>query len=162
MTKQELARVLELPYSQELLNSSKLTHLAYNGTDRLPRSVPVGFIYAHQQIVICTAPNAPKVAALSKNPQVALSIDIDATPPHILLIRGQAVVDIVDGVAKEFLLGSKKYIPQAQWLDFEEQSRKLYRQMARITVTPLWAKLIDFETTRPVAIAQLVHPAPPK
>ena len=34
--------------------------------------------------------------------------------------------------------------------------RQLYRQMVTITVTPDWAKLLDFETTLPKAVEELV------
>ncbi len=33
--------------------------------------------------------------------------------------------------------------------------RELYKQMVRITVTPTWAKVIDFEQTLPSAVAEL-------
>jgi hypothetical protein len=35
--------------------------------------------------------------------------------------------------------------------------RSLYDGMVRIVVTPTWAKLIDFETTLPTAIEELVR-----
>ena len=33
--------------------------------------------------------------------------------------------------------------------------RELYKQVGRITVTPTWAKVIDFEKTLPSAVAEL-------
>jgi hypothetical protein len=41
-------------------------------------------------IVLCTAKNAAKVAALGHNPAVVLTIDTEVHPPKILLIRGRA------------------------------------------------------------------------
>ena len=35
--------------------------------------------------------------------------------------------------------------------------RSLYDGMARVVVTPTWAKLIDFETTLPTAIEELMQ-----
>ena len=35
--------------------------------------------------------------------------------------------------------------------------RSLYDGMVRIVVTPTWAKLIDFETTLPSAVEELVR-----
>jgi len=43
-----------------------------------------------------------------------------------------------------------------QWQAFEVQVRDLYKQMARITITPDWAKLLDFETRLPIAVEQIV------
>ena len=39
---------------------------------------------------MCTTTNAPKLPALRQNPMVALTIDTEAHPPKILLIRGRA------------------------------------------------------------------------
>jgi hypothetical protein len=63
---------------------------------------------------------------------------------------------MVDGVADEYLEASRKYVAAEQWSDFEAQVRGLYKRMARIRLKPEWAKLIDFETTFPSAIEQLV------
>ncbi len=57
---------------------------------------------------------------------------------------------IVDGIPAEYLEAPKKHIPEEQWQVFVVQVRGLYKQMARITITPDWAKLLDFETRRPM------------
>ena len=63
---------------------------------------------------------------------------------------------MVDGVPIEYLQASWKSIPEEQRVAFETQVRAIYKQMARITLRPEWAKLIDFETRFPIAIQQLV------
>jgi hypothetical protein len=103
---------------------------------------------------------APKVRALEMNSKVALSIDTDTRPPHVLLVRGTASIEIVDGVPNEFLEASEKSLPREQWSQFEAQVRSLYPQMARITIEPDWAKLLDFETRYPIAVEKLVSPKP--
>ena len=35
--------------------------------------------------------------------------------------------------------------------------RGLYKQMARIAIEPEWAKLLDFETTVPSAVEELLR-----
>ena len=45
-----------------------------------------------------------------------------------------------------------------QRVEWETEVRSLYRDgMVRIVVTPTWAKLIDFETTLPSAVEELVR-----
>jgi len=56
----------------------------------------------------------------------------------------------------EYLGASHKYVPRAQWSAFDEQVRGLYPRMVRISIIPDWAKLIDFETTQPQAVHELV------
>ncbi|MDP9335002.1 MAG: pyridoxamine 5'-phosphate oxidase family protein [Actinomycetota bacterium] len=152
--------ILRDPLAQELLHSSLLARLGYNGADGAPRVVPVGYVWNGSTFIVCTAVQAPKVRALASNAKVALSIDTDTQPPHVLLVRGIAAVDIVDGVPDEFLEASEKSLPRDQWPQFEAQIRSIYSQMARITIEPEWAKLLDFETRLPIAVEWLVRGTP--
>jgi len=87
---------------------------------------------------------------------VALTIDTESHPPKILLIRGRAELDVVDGIPEEFLQMNGSYEMSAeQRVEWEREVRSLYDGMVRIVVTPAWAKLIDFETTLPSAVEEL-------
>src|SRR5207237_2717429 len=94
--------------------------------------------------------------ALHSNPRIALTIHTQTQPTHILLVRGTAAVEMVDGVPDEYLEASRRYVPRQEWSAFETQVRALYHRMARISITAEWAKLIDFETTLPSAVQELV------
>ena len=108
---------------------------------------------------MCTASKAYKVKALAANPKVALTIDTDAQPYRALLVRGTASVEIVDGVPSEYLEASRKSLnDEQQFRAFEAAVRSLYKQMARISIAPEWAKLLDFETRLPSAAEQLMGP----
>ncbi len=111
------------------------------------------------EILICTSKNAPKLRALSENPMVALTIDTEVHPPKILLIRGRAELDFVDGIPDEYLRATSSYeMTPEQRVEWEAEVRSLYRDgMVRIVVTPTWAKLIDFETILPSAVEELVR-----
>jgi hypothetical protein len=156
MRHEDVMEVLNDPLAQEMLHSPLLARMAYNGMDGTPRAIPIGYLWNGAGFVMCTASNAPKVRALQTNPKAALTIDTDTLPPHILLVRGTTGVEIVDGVPIEYLQASWKVIPEEQRAGFETQVRALYKQMARITLRPEWAKLIDFETRLPIAIQHLV------
>ena len=52
---------------------------------------------------MCTAKNAARVPALRHNPAVALTIDTEVHPPKILLLRGRAELDVVEGIPDEYL-----------------------------------------------------------
>jgi general stress protein 26 len=154
----EITEVLNQPISQELLNRD-LTRLAFVATDGTPRCIPIGFTWNGSEIVMCTAKNARKLHALRQNPAVALTIDTEVHPPHVLLIRGQAELDAVDHIPDEYLRmnGSYTMTPE-QRTEWEAGVRSLYVDgMVRIVVAPTWAKLLDFETTLPTAIEELVR-----
>src|SRR5688500_2151212 len=153
----EITEILDRPLSQDLL-ARDLTRLAYVAKDGTPRTIPIGFTWNGSEIVMCTTKNAPKLPALRKNPTVALTIDTEVHPPKILLIRGRAELDVVDGIPDEYLKMNGTYtMTPEQRVEWEAEVRSLYDGMVRIVVTPTWAKLIDFETTLPSAVAELVR-----
>ncbi len=153
----ELTEILNRPLSQELL-SRDVTRLAYVAKDGTPRNVPIIFTWNGSEIVMCTSKNAPKLPALRANPAVALTIDTEVHPPKILLIRGRVELDVVDGIPDEYLkqTGAYQMTPE-QRVEWEAEIRSLYDGMVRIVVTPTWAKLIDFETTLPSAVEELIQ-----
>lgn len=157
MQPSEITEVLSRPLSRELL-ARDLGRLAYVARDGTPRNVPIGFTWNGAQVVMCTAKNAPKLPALRGNPAVALTIDTEEYPPRILLIRGRAELDVVDGIPDEYLESSGAYrMTPGQRAEWEAGVRSLYDGMVRIVVTPAWAKLIDFDTTLPSAVAELAR-----
>ena len=156
MDAHDVAAVLAKPLSLKLLGSSIPARLAYTGLDGDPRVIPVGFWWDGTSIIVGTVPTSAKVPALRKNPRVAITIDTEGYPPHLLLIRGSASVEIVDGVPEPYIAASRKIVPESEFAAWEGGVRALYQQMALITITPDWAKLLDFETTIPKAVADLV------
>ena len=158
MDHQEIAEVLAKPISQELLGSSIPARLAYVGTDGAPRVIPIGFVWTGEHVVMATVPRSAKVRALRHHPRVALTIDTqDQWPPRALLIRGAARVEHVDGVPDAYVEASRKVIPPEHFEGWERGVRSLNDQMVLITVEPDWAKLLDFETTLPAAVEDLVR-----
>jgi nitroimidazol reductase NimA-like FMN-containing flavoprotein (pyridoxamine 5'-phosphate oxidase superfamily) len=147
MNAEELASELNHPGAQELLRNGRLARLAYSGRDGFPRVVPIGFHWDGGRIFVCTATIAPKVKALAERPNVALTIDTDA-PPVALMIRGTAETEIVDGIPAEYLAASAKSMSGEELQAFETQVRNTYKQMARIAITPDWARYYDFGAGR--------------
>ena len=95
-------------------------------------------------------PTSPKVAALSARPDVALTIDTGDTPDQAraLSIRGRASVEIVDGVVEEYLAAARRTMGAKAAAEFEQNVRRMYDQMARIAITPHWARYYDFGAGR--------------
>jgi hypothetical protein len=133
----EITEVLNRPISQELL-ARDVTRLAYVAKDGTPRTVPIIFTWNGSELVMCTPKNAPKLRALSENPMVALTIDTEVHPPKILLIRGRAELDFVDGIPDEYLQATSTYeMTPEQRVEWEAEVRSLYYNgMVRIVVTP--------------------------
>ena len=157
MHQTEIHEVLNRPLSQELL-ARDITRLAYVAEDGTPRAIPIGFTWNGTHVVICTPTNARKLAALARNPAVALTIDTEVHPPKILFIRGRAELDAVEGIPDEYLEMNSSYeMTPEQRVVWEAEVRSLYDGMVRIVVTPTWAKLIDFDETLPSDVAELIQ-----
>lgn len=150
MERHEIERELASSGAQDLLASTQLTHLAYIGEDGAPRVIPTGYFWTGEQVVVSTATTSPKVAALSVRPDVALTIDVGDSPDQArsLSIRGQASVEIVDGLTEEYVAGARRLLDAEAAAAFEQSSRAMYEQMARIAITPQWVRYYDFGAGR--------------
>lgn len=155
------AQVMQLPIARQLLREEAILHLSYTARDGAPRVIPIGYLWDGERFLMWTIPGAPKVGALRTDGRVAITIDVPGPPPRVLLARGRAALETVHGVPDGYLEASRRAMPPEAWPDFETQVRGLYRQMVAITVIPDWARLLDFETTAPVAVEKLMkqqHP----
>jgi hypothetical protein len=157
MTNDEIATILAKPYAQQLLDGPEPARLAYIGLDGHPRAIPIGFWVDGDRIAMATVPKSAKVAALRRNPHVALTIDQGAMPPKVLLIRGVVDVDQVDGIPDGYLTAGRKVMTAEQYPEWVAGVRALYDAMVVITITPTWVKLLDFETTIPQAVEDLIQ-----
>ena len=145
--------LLQHPVAQELLQSKIPARLAYVWTDGTPRVVPIWFHWNGRHIVMASPEKAPKLKALAKNSKVSLTIDDNTFPHKVLLIRGTARLEQVDGIVPEYAQAAERYFgaPQAEaWLG---QLRKLVSSTVRITITPEWVGVLDFQERFPSALA---------
>ena len=145
--------LLEHPASQELLRSKIPARLAYIWTDDTPRVIPIWFHWNGREIVMATPPKAPKLKALAKNPKVSLTIDDNTFPHKVLLIRGSARLDSVEGIVPEYAAAAERYFDPELAKAWLGQLRTLVSSMVRITITPEWVGLLDFQTRFPSALA---------
>ena len=145
--------LLEHPISKELLHSAIPARLAYVWTDGTPRVIPIWFHWNGSEVVMATPPRAPKLKALRKNPKVSLSIDNNEFPHKVLLIRGTARLEPVQGIVPEYATAAERYFGGEKGQAWVNQLRGMIQDMVRITVTPEWVGLLDFQTRFPSALS---------
>jgi len=150
--KQGSLELLQHPASKELLRSTIPARLAYVWTDGTPRVVPIWFHWNGREIVLASPSKAPKLKALAKNPKVALTIDDNVFPHKVLLVRGKAQLEPVSGIVPEYALAADRYFGTEQGKAWVAQLASMIRDMVRITVTPEWVGLLDFQTRFPSAL----------
>jgi hypothetical protein len=147
--------VLTDPVTVEHIERTPLMRIAYTALDGGPRVVPVAYIERAGQFVFCTIPRSAKVRALRRDPRVAITID-SGDPLCCLLVRGWAEVEIVEGVPEEYLAANRRTMSAEAHAGFEQQVRGLYDEMARVVITPSFARLNDFVRTAPRDVERIV------
>ena len=145
--------LLNDPLAQALLHSKIPARFAYVWPDGSPRVVPIWFHWNGREIVMATPPKAPKLKALAKNPKVSLTIDDNDFPHRVLLIRGRARLEPIDGIVPEYELCAARYFDTKLAESWLKQLRGMIHGMVRITITPEWAAILDFQTRFPSALA---------
>jgi hypothetical protein len=145
--------LLQHPAAQKLLHSKIPARMAYVWMDGTPRVVPIWFHWNGREIVMATPPRAPKLKALKKNPEISLTIDENDFPQKVLLIRGTARLESVEGIAPEYAAAADRYFDPKQAEAWLSQLRTLISSQVRIIVTPEWVGLLDFETRFPSALS---------
>jgi nitroimidazol reductase NimA-like FMN-containing flavoprotein (pyridoxamine 5'-phosphate oxidase superfamily) len=143
--------VLDDPLARELLSSTQVARLAYTWTDGTPRVVPIWFHWDGDVMTMGTPVRAPKLRVLESRPAVAVTVDDERSWPYkALLLRGDARVELLDDVSPEYEAAAQRYFGDGaeDWL-----AGLRGNPMARITVRPTWACVLDFVTRFPSALS---------
>jgi len=144
--------LLQHSASRELLQSKIPARLAYIAIDGTPRVIPIWFHWNGTEFVMGTPPKAPKLKALAKNPRVSLTIDDNTFPHKVLLVRGTAHLEPMNGVVPEYAMAAERYFGPDQGKAWVAQMAQMIPSMVRITITPDWVGLLDFQTRFPSAL----------
>jgi hypothetical protein len=151
--------LLDSEIARQLLASTLPARFAYVASDGTPRVLPTWFHWTGEELVMPTFIAAPhvkrpatRVATLRENPSVAVTIDTESFPPHVLLLRGQATVLEVDGVPAEYALAARRYLGNEAAASYLAEIDTPGTRMARIALRPAWVGVIDFEARMPGAL----------
>jgi hypothetical protein len=151
--------LLDTEMAQRLLTSTIPARYAYMALDGTPRIVASWFVWTGKELVLPTFLSAPhvshaayRVRALRANPNVAISIDTDASPPEVLSVRGKAEITEIDGVVAEYATAAHRYLGSESAAGYLAQIDQPGTRMARIAVRPSWVALMDFQTRMPSAL----------
>jgi hypothetical protein len=151
--KQGDLELLQHPVSRELLQSKIPARLAYVASDGTPRVVPIWFHWDGKDFVMASPPKAPKLKALAKNPKVSFTIDDNTFPHKVLIVRGSARLQSVEGVVAEYAMAAERYFGPEQGKAWVKQLSGMVPGMVRIAITPEWVGLLDFQTRFPSALS---------
>jgi hypothetical protein len=139
------------PVARELLQAAPLARLAYTWLDGTPRVVPMWFHWTGEAFLLGAPPNAPKMAALARNPRVALSIDSDTWPYKVLTVRGTAAIELVAWTFPEYAAMARRYLGEEGGQAFLALGGQTFARWGRIAIRPEAVRILDFATQLPSA-----------
>lgn len=139
--------------AQDLLISTELARVAYVAPDGTPRVFPMLFHWTGEELVLATFAGARKIDAIRARPHIAVTIDAPSTPPRVLLLRGGATVDEVDGIVPEYRLAHLRYAGEEQGGANVAAVDHPGVRMARIGLRPTWVGVLDFVTRLPGGVS---------
>lgn len=145
------------PTTRALFDRAPLMRLAYTAKDGSPRVIPTAYLAHETTVTMYTIPTSAKVAALRVDPRVASTIDVGGMPPCALLLRGTCTIQIVHGIPDGYLDANRRSMDETAFTHWEAGVRQLYDAMAVITITPTWAKLLDFQHTAPQEVERIAR-----
>lgn len=148
-------RLLDSPLAKALLDSTELGRLGYIAADDTPRVIPVGFVWNGADIVIATFAGSPKLRALSRRPEVALTIDRAGPPPEMLTIRGRIDLEDVVGVPAEYIEMQTRYYGAERAAAVVAGIERSGARMVRMVLHPDWVGLLDFQTRFPGRLVEV-------
>lgn len=125
--------------------------------------MPIWFHWTGAELVLGSPLGAPKVRVLRARPAVAVPID-DVGPDgagwRVLLLRGAATVETVDGVVPEYAEAARRYLGEEGAQGWLAQVGALgITRMARVAIRPAWVGLLDFQTRFPSALERAMEAA---
>jgi hypothetical protein len=150
MTYDEICELLNTdPVVQRLLAAPIPARLAYVTTDGEPRVIPVSYLWNGKAFVFASPPHWTKIKSLQANPKVAFTVDTTDFPPEVMLVRGIASIELMQGVPEDYVEASRRIVGKDKMENWERIVREEIKEMALVTITPTWVKINDFVTRFP-------------
>src|SRR5438093_1067874 len=94
--------------------------------------------------------------ALAQATKVALTIDYEAWPARVLLIRGTTQSQVVEGEVPEYAEITSRYLGEAASQAWRAQYAQMFPKTVRIAIKPAWVAVVDVQTRFPSAIAKAI------
>jgi hypothetical protein len=151
--------LLENDVARRLLASRIPARFAYVALDGTPRVLATWFHWTGVVLAMPTFIAAPHVRhpagrlrALRAHPDVAVTIDTEASPPEVLSIRGRAEITEVDGIPPAYASAARRYLGEEAARDYLAGLDQPGTRMACIDLRPAWVGVHDFRSRLPSAL----------
>jgi PPOX class probable F420-dependent enzyme len=136
-------------HAEQRLQSNIIAWLTTVGGDGRPYTVPVGFLWEGQTVLLFSQPHKLKLRNIGKNPRVTLALDETNRGEDVVIVEGTA--ELVDdpqisvklpAYVEKYgaLLQSRGWTPESMAAD--------YSQAIRVTPTKFLVNWVNLRTNR--------------
>lgn len=119
-------------HAEQRLQSNSIAWLTTVGGDGRPSTVPVGFVWEGQTLLIFSQPNKQKLRNIRKNPRVTLALDETEGGTDVVIVEGTAELIDDPQISVEMpayvekygtLLQSRGWTPESMASDYSQAIR---------------------------------------
>jgi PPOX class probable F420-dependent enzyme len=123
-------------HAEQRLQSNSIAWLTTVGGDGRPSTVPVGFVWEGQTLLIFSQPNKQKLRNIRKNPRVTLALDETEGGTDVVIVEGTAELIDDPQISVEMPAYVEKYGTLLQSIGWTPESMASdYSQAIRVTPT---------------------------
>ncbi len=123
-------------HAEQRLQSNSIAWLTTVGGDGRPSTVPVGFVWEGQTLLLFSQPNKQKLRNIRKNPRVTLALDETEGGTDVVIVEGTAELIDDPQISVEMPAYVEKYGTLLQSIGWTPESMASdYSQAIRVTPT---------------------------
>ena len=125
-------------HDEQRLQSNRIAWLTTVGGDGRPYTVPVGFVWEGQTLLIFSQPKKQKLRNIRKNPRVTLALDETERGQDVVIVEGTAEVIDDPQISMKMPAYVEKYGASIESMGWTLESLAAdYSQAIRVTPTKI-------------------------
>ena len=130
-------------HAEQRLQSNRIAWLTTVGGDGRPYTVPVGFVWEGQTLLIFSQPKKQKLRNICKNPRVTLALDETERGQDVVIVEGTAELIDDPQISMKMPAYVEKYGASIESMGWALESMAAdYSQAIRVTPTKITVHVV--------------------
>ena len=130
-------------HAEQRLQSNRIAWLTTVGGDGRPYTVPVGFVWEGQTLLIFSQPKKQKLRNIRKNPRVTLALDETERGQDVVIVEGTAELIDDPQISMKMPAYVEKYGASIESMGWTLESMAAdYSQAIRVTPTKITVHVV--------------------
>ena len=130
-------------HAEQRLQSNRIAWLTTVGGDGRPYTVPIGFVWEGQTLLIFSQPKKQKLRNIRKNPRVTLALDETERGQDVVIVEGTAELIDDPQISMKMPAYVEKYGESIESMGWTLESMAAdYSQAIRVTPTKITVHVV--------------------